>query len=128
MQLLSAGDIWTMVIIIGLVYAFSPSPALERARNLERQRARILRNQHRKIRTKMKTIPVTFSDAEQQAMASLEQVNLDTLWGAAIEEIIRTKDPIKFRVLVAQLQCQNRDNPTVMKKILGGAYDSIMAL
>lgn len=114
----------TVFVIIGLWYAFSLSSA--RTKNLERQRSRKKKNHKTHP---MKTMYLnSLSSAEARAIEELRQINHDSLWGEAIAQTLNTDSPSEFRVLVAQLQSQNRDNPDVMKKILGPAYDSVMAL
>ena len=68
------------------------------------------------------------SNAEKSAFEMLKQVDHDSLWNIAISNVCKDPSVMKFRRLVCDLKSQGNDNPDVMKKILGPAYESVIAL
>lgn len=72
--------------------------------------------------------PSNLSEPETKVFEQLKELNSSSLWGLAITNVCATPDAGRFRELVKQLQSQGSDNPTVMKSILGPAYDSVMYL
>lgn len=66
--------------------------------------------------------------AEQRAFKILQSVQGNSPWPVEIREICREGTAIEFRLLVQQLQEDARDNPAMMKTILGAAYEVIINL
>jgi hypothetical protein len=59
----------------------------------------------------------------------LKKVKGDNLWAAIIRVVVKQDDADKFRQLIEQLQSQAKDNPPIMKEILGvKIYKSVMDL
>jgi hypothetical protein len=65
---------------------------------------------------------------EQKVFEQLENISHESLWADAIRLVVNARDPSRFRSLILQLQSQSRDNESVMRNILGDAFDSVMSL
>lgn len=72
---------------------------------------------------------VTLSDKEQEFMICLMAVDPESIWGLAIQNVVKDPEPMKFRRLVCDLKSQAHDNEQVMISILGKpCYDKLIAL
>ena len=75
---------------------------------------------------------VTFYDQlsiqELEAIEALENIDKNSIWGIAVEQVIASHSVTRFRAMIADLKSQNADNALVMECILGDAYDKVMAL
>lgn len=68
------------------------------------------------------------SPAELQAFYLLERVEMNSVWGHAINHVVKAPNVCKFRMLVCDLKSQANDNVEVMRSILGDAYTAIVQL
>ncbi len=66
------------------------------------------------------------SAPEQKVFEALKKTKHDSLWNVAINKVVQSCDAGKLRELINQLQMQDKDNPPVMKIILGDAYDTVI--
>ena len=65
----------------------------------------------------------------QHIIELLKGVNPDTLWGVAIHKVVATEHSHRAMDLVIDLRSQARDNPAVMREILGDeAFHEIMSI
>lgn len=59
----------------------------------------------------------------------LKGVYTGTIWGMAIEQVVKVEGGYRIMDLVIDLRGQARDNPVIMRDILGDeVYDAIMAI
>jgi hypothetical protein len=64
---------------------------------------------------------------EKIARAALEKIEHESLWIMAINKVLTDFSVEGFRLLIHSLNSQASDNPEVMKRILGPAYESVIA-
>ena len=74
----------------------------------------------------MTTDTMNLTAAEQRLVNALRGPRIDTIWSRAIQHVLDSEDVDRLHELARELQDQNRDNPALMKKILGGAYVEVM--
>jgi hypothetical protein len=66
------------------------------------------------------------SDKEHKAHQVLSKTNPDTLWGAAIHQVLATGSPGIFRKLIRELKSQMKDDEEVMTWIIGREAVSLL--
>lgn len=75
------------------------------------------------------TSTVTLSVKEQEFLVCLAAVDPESIWGLAIQNVMKDPEPMKFRRLVCDLKSQAHDNEQVMISILGkSCYDKLIEL
>jgi hypothetical protein len=56
---------------------------------------------------------------EKQFLVCLEAVNEESLWGTAIQNVMKAPTVVKIRQLISDLKSQEADQPDIMLNILG---------
>lgn len=59
------------------------------------------------------------SQQEKELFKCLQNVDVESLWGLAISNVVQSPDVPRFRRLVCDLKSQANDNEVVMRDILG---------
>ena len=62
---------------------------------------------------------MTLTQPEKDFIPCLKAVDPQSIWGAAVHNVLNDLTPFKFRLLVSELKSQNEDQPDLMLKILG---------
>ena len=62
---------------------------------------------------------MTLTKPELDFIPCLKAVDPQSIWGAAVHNVLNDLTPFKFRLLVSELKSQNEDQPDLMLKILG---------
>jgi hypothetical protein len=67
---------------------------------------------------------------EVRALEELKKLNCvnENPWRIAIKKVVAENEPTKFRGLIIDLKSQAADCADVMKRILGDAYEPVVAL
>lgn len=65
---------------------------------------------------------------EQIAVEALKNISHESLWIEAINKVMTDFSVENFRLLICSLLSQNDDNPVLMRRILGTAYESVVNL
>lgn len=72
-------------------------------------------------------ITIDLTTQEQLAFAALQNVHGRSVWHHAINHVLQTKNPDKFRQLISELKSQAFDCPSVMEGIIGEkAFEAIV--
>lgn len=66
--------------------------------------------------------------AEVRALEELKKIDTESIWGIAINNVVKSDEPVLFRRLICELKSQASDCAETMKNILGNAYESVIAL
>lgn len=73
--------------------------------------------------------PPFMSYNEQRAFEKLQQVKHESIWAAAIKNVVESKDVVRFRMLICDLKSQAHDNMVTMRNILGAeALQAVLKL
>ena len=59
------------------------------------------------------------SEKEKEFFKSLQTVDVESLWGLAISNVVTNPDPMRFRRLICELKSQAENCSEVMLSILG---------
>jgi len=62
---------------------------------------------------------MTLTQPEKDFIPCLRAVDPQSIWGAAVHNVLNDLTPFKFRLLVSELKSQDSDSPDIMLKILG---------
>ena len=72
---------------------------------------------------------MTLTKPELDFIPCLRAVDPQSIWGAAVHNVLNDLTPFKFRLLVSELKSQNEDQPDLMLKILGDpCYSQLIKL
>lgn len=72
---------------------------------------------------------MTLTKPELDFIPCLHAVDPQSIWGAAVHNVLNDLTPFKFRLLVSELKSQNEDQPDLMLKILGDpCYSQLIKL
>jgi len=71
----------------------------------------------------------SLSEQERQFFKCLQQVDVESIWGLAISNIVNKPDMPSFRRLITDLKSQAQDSESIMLDILGQqCFENLMTL
>jgi hypothetical protein len=71
----------------------------------------------------------SLTEQEKEFFKCLQQVDVESIWGLAISNVVKNPDIDRFRGLVIDLKSQARDSEGVMLDILGEkCFDNLLTL
>lgn len=71
----------------------------------------------------------SLTEQEKQFFKCLQQVDVESLWGVAISNVVKNPDVDSFRGLVVSLKSQAQDSEGVMLDILGKqCFENLLTL